>query len=292
MLRVEATEDLEKVSVARGGERDTRISEQQRETRSEGGPQDHHRYNRSHIRPVNPLHHQRHDKLRGLVSLAGEFAPRNNADDRKVDRDVDRRDRDHADDDRARDRPSGIFDLVADVADVVIAQVIVDADLRSRAESEQKSGREVERAGWKIESDFRVEMRRAGQDHSAGREQRSDPETDGDLADVLNLTVEQRDVDQADDYCHGEDVDRHPSDRHRELRRLPDVIQVLREADVARGDLQRPADDELPDEEECHQSPEGSPLETQIQTQREATAQKRYQSSKRYPPETFSQVDV
>src|SRR5262245_1288631 len=257
MLRVKATEDVEKVSVARCGERDARISEQQRETRSEGGPQDHHRYNLSHLQSVNPLHHQRHDELRGLVPLGGrEFAPRNNADDRQVDRDVDRRDRDHADDDRARDCPSGIFDLVADVADVVIAQVIVDADPRSRAESEQKPGREVERAWRKIESDFRIEMRRAGQYHGAGREKRSDPETDGDLADVRNLTVEQRDVDQADDYRHGEDVDRHPSDRHRELRSLPDVIQVLREADVTRGDLQRPADNELPDEEECHQSPE------------------------------------
>src|SRR5215510_4075791 len=251
MLRVEATEDLEKVSVARGGERDTRISEQQRETRSEGGPQDHHRYNRSHIRPVNPLHHQRHDKLRGLVSLAGEFAPRNYADDRKVDRDVDRRDRDHADDDRARDRPSGISDLVADVADVVIAQVIVDADPRSRAESEQKPGREVERAWWKIESDFRIEMRRACQDYGAGREQRSDPETDGDLADMRNLTVKQRDVENADG-----------NDDENGRRIFPDVPEILRKADITRSDLQRPADDELPDEEESHQPPEALAPET------------------------------
>src|SRR5262249_30243574 len=160
--------------------------------------------------------------------------PRNYADDRKVDRDVDRRDRDHADDDRARDRPSGIFDLVADVTDVVIAQIIVDADPRSRAESEQKPGREVECSGWKIESDFRIEMRRACQYYNAGREKRSDPEADCDLADVRNLTVEQRDIDQADDYSHGVDFD--SSDRHRELRRLPDVIHVLREADVTRGD--------------------------------------------------------
>src|SRR6266540_1393346 len=217
-------------------------------------------YNRSHLRPVNPLHHQRHDKLRGLVSLGGEFAPRNNADDRKVDRDVAHRDRDHAYDDRARDCPSGIFDFVADVADVVIAQVIVDADPRSRAESEQKPGREGERAWWKIESDFRIEMRRACQDYGAGREKRSDPKTDGDLADMLNLTVEQRDIDQADDNSHGVDFD--SSDRRRGLRRLPDVIHVLRESDVTRCDLQRPADDELPDEEEGHQSPEALAPET------------------------------
>src|SRR5262245_64404073 len=92
-------------------------------------------------------------------------------------------------------------------------------------------------------------MRRACQDYGAGREQRSDPETDGDLADVRDLTVEQRDVDQADDDRHGVYVDRHASDRQRELRGLPDVIHVLREADVNRSDLQRAADDELPEED-------------------------------------------
>src|SRR5262245_28029640 len=138
MLLVEATEDLEKVSVARGGERDARISEQQRETRSEGGPQDHHRYNRSHFRPVNPLHHHRDDEIRKRPSGYGghELAPGNYADDRKVDCDVDRRDCDHTDDDRARNRPTRIFDLVADIADVVIAEIIVNPDPRSRAESE------------------------------------------------------------------------------------------------------------------------------------------------------------
>src|SRR5262245_2166045 len=138
MLRVEATEDLEKVSVARGGERDARISEQQRETRSEGGPKDHHRHNRSHIRPVLPFHHHRDDEIRKRPSgfVGHELAPGNYADDRKVDCDVDRRDRDHADDDRPRNRPAWIFDLVADVADVVIAKIIVYAGPRSRAESE------------------------------------------------------------------------------------------------------------------------------------------------------------
>src|SRR5262249_49367841 len=156
--------------------------------------------------------------------------------------------------------------FIADVADVVITQVIIDADPRGRAESEQKSGREVERAGRKIESDLRIEMSYTGQDHSAGCEQRADPEADRDFAYARDLTVEQRDVDQADDDGHGVDFD--PSERRRELRRLPDVIKVLREPDVTRSDLQRPADDELPDEEESHQPPEG------------------------FAPEAFAQVDV
>ena len=36
----------------------------------------------------------------------------------------------------------------------------------------------------------------------------------------------------------------------------PDVAEVLREADVARRDLERPAEDELPDEQERHQASE------------------------------------
>src|SRR5215470_11136863 len=154
---MQATEDLEKIPVARSGEGDSRISEQQREARPESRPQDHHRHTRSDLRPVNSLHHHRDDEIRERLPLIGwrKFAPWNCADDRKVDCYIDNRDRDHADNDRAGDCPSGIFDLVADVADVVIAQVIVYADPRSRAESEQKPGREVERAWRKIESDFR-----------------------------------------------------------------------------------------------------------------------------------------
>src|SRR5215475_8149419 len=97
-------------------------------------------------------------------------------------------------------------------------------------------------------------MHYAGQDHGAGRKQRADPETDGDLADARDPAVKQRDIDQADDDRHG--VDFYPAGR-REPRRLPDVIQILSETDVTRSDLHRPADDELPDEEEGHQSPEG-----------------------------------
>ena len=57
--------------------------------------------------------------------------------------------------DRARNHARRILDFVADVADVVVAQVVVDADPRRRAEADQETQREVERAGRKIERDAR-----------------------------------------------------------------------------------------------------------------------------------------
>src|SRR5215475_7100644 len=145
---MQTTEKIEKIPIARRGERDARISEQQRETGSEGRPQDHHRNDCGYFRPVNLLNHNRDDEIRERFCGFGrrEFAPWNYAEDRKVDGQIDHRDRDYADDDRTGDCPSGIFDLVADVAHVIITKVVVDADPGSRAESEQKSGREIERA--------------------------------------------------------------------------------------------------------------------------------------------------
>ena len=69
----------------------------------------------------------------GLIPGGHELAPGDDADDREVDQQIDDRDEDDADQDRARDHPRRILDLVADVADVVVAEIIVDADSRRRA---------------------------------------------------------------------------------------------------------------------------------------------------------------
>ena len=45
----------------------------------------------------------------------------------------------------------------------------------------------------------------------------------------------------------------------------PQIIQILRKANVARGDFQRTAQDELPDEKKGHQSSKGFPAETVAQ---------------------------
>src|SRR5262245_33860076 len=100
-------------------------------------------------------------------------------------------------------------------------------------------------------------MRRACQDYGAGREKRSDPETDGDLADMRNLTVEQRDVENADG-----------NDDENGRRIFPDVPEIIRKDEITRSALQLPDADALPHEEQCHQPP------------------------KCRAPETFAQVDV
>src|SRR5262245_18826157 len=105
-------------------------------------------------------------------------------------------------------------------------------------------------------------MHHAGHNDRAGRQQGADPEADGDLADVRNLAVQQRNIDQSDDDYGRANIDRHFSEGERKPGRLPDVIEILREADISRGDLERSADDELPDEQEGHQSSESLAPET------------------------------
>ena len=75
-----------------------------------------------------------------------------------------------------------------------------------------------------------------------------DPERDRDLGDRVDAPVQQRDVDQP----HHRNERDHAGAR----QSLPDVARVLGEADVPGGDLQRPTEHELPDEQERHQPPE------------------------------------
>ena len=52
----------------------------------------------------------------------------------------------------------GIAHFVADVTDVVVAQVIVDPDPRRRAQAQQEPEREVEGARREVERQRRIEM--------------------------------------------------------------------------------------------------------------------------------------
>ena len=159
--RVQPSEDLEEVAVPGGRVRNPRIAEEQREHRSERGPQDEEREHRRDPRPVEPLHERRDDELGFGMRVGGnELAPGHHADDREVDGEIEDRDRDDADQDRTRNHASGILDFVADVADVVVAEIVIDADSRRGAEAKQKADREVERAGRKVERARRVEVKR------------------------------------------------------------------------------------------------------------------------------------
>src|SRR2546430_14258325 len=138
-----------------------------------------------------------------------------------------------------------MLDFVADIADVVVAEVVVDADPRRGAEAHEETQGETERTWWKVEGDPGVEVPRTGDDDHDDGDDRADPERHGDGRDRRKPPVEERQV--------GEPDDRH--DQHRLARRnpLPEVAKVLREADVAGRDLEGAAEHELPDEEKAHQ---------------------------------------
>ena len=249
LLGMDPGEDAEEGAVGGRRIRDARVAEQQREDRPERGPQHQERKRGREARPVDPLHEDRDDEVRLRVRRIGhELAPWDHADDRQVDGDVDDGDGEHADQDGARDDSAGVPHFVADVTDVVVAQVVVDAHARRRAETEEEPGGEVEGSLWKVEGDGRVEVERAGDDHGQRREEGADPQRDRERADGIDAPVEQRDVDDAD-QCRQPD-----GARARKVRQ--DVPRVVGKADVAGGDFERAAQDELPDEQERHQAAE------------------------------------
>ena len=96
--------------------------------------------------------------------------------------DVDQRDRDGADEDRARDDAAGILDLVADVADVVVAEVVVDADARRGAEAERKPSEKLNAPGGKSNATRRSKCSAPVTMTANVVDQRADPEGDRDLS--------------------------------------------------------------------------------------------------------------
>ena len=125
---------------------------------------------------------------------------------------------------------------------------VVHADPRGGAEADEKPEGEVEGAGRKVERDPRIEVTRPRQHHDDDRENRPRPQRHGDRRDRFDAPVQQRDVHEPDG--------RH--DEHRLPRgdSFPDVAEVLREAVVARRDLERPVQHELPHEQKTHQPAE------------------------------------
>src|SRR6266568_1087373 len=246
---MESAEYSEEVTALRGGKWNARVAEQQREHRAEGSPQHEQCEDRRDRSAVDLLHEHRDDEVRCRVLLSGhELAPWYDADNREVDSDVNDCDGDGADQDRPWDDAPRIAHFVTDIADVVVAEVVVDADARRCAEAEEESEREVERAGWKVEGETRIEMSGSGENHRQHCDKCADPERDGDLGDRLDPPVQQRDVDQSH---HGDQRD-YPGP----CQSRPEETGVLREADVPGRDLERPAQHELPDEEEGHESTE------------------------------------
>src|SRR5690349_18857212 len=133
---MKSSEDLEEVAIACGGIRHARVSKQKRKHRTERGPEHHRSKESRYTSTVNSLDKNRNNEVR-LRMLFGrdKLTPRHHAYHREVYGDVNQRHGDHADDDRARNGASGFLNLVADVADVVIAEIVEDTDPCSRAQT-------------------------------------------------------------------------------------------------------------------------------------------------------------
>src|SRR6266478_4259322 len=144
--RVQPAEHAEEVAALRRSIGDARVTQEKREHRPECGPEHQQREDRRHARAVYLLHEGRNDEVRLRVRFGRyELPPRYDADDREVDAEIDHGNRCGADEDRARDDAARIAHLVADVADVVITQVVVDPDAGGRAQAEEETDREVTR---------------------------------------------------------------------------------------------------------------------------------------------------
>ena len=126
---MEPRENAEEIPVLCRRVRHPRIAQQQGEDGAERRPQDHGGEDGRDPGAIDPFHEDRDHKVRVRMRLRrNEIPPRHHADDGQVYRHVDQRHRDCAEQDRAWNDATGVLDFIADVADVVIAEVIVDAD--------------------------------------------------------------------------------------------------------------------------------------------------------------------
>src|SRR6266852_3617858 len=126
-----------------------------------------------------------------------ELSPGNNTDNRKIDSQVNNGHGNHTDDDRARYGPAWILHLIADVTDVVITQVVVNADARGGAETEKESERKRKCTRREIKSAGRTEMHRSGDHNCQSGKQGANPQTDGNLANRSDAAIEQHDINEA-----------------------------------------------------------------------------------------------
>ena len=91
-------------------------------------------------------------------------------------------------------------------------------------------------------------MQRPGDHNCQSGEQGANPQTNRYFADGSYAAIKQHNINEAN------------RDGHQQCRSLghagPDVVCISGEADVARGYFQRPAQNELPDKQKCHEPAE------------------------------------
>src|SRR6185369_17314998 len=130
---MESSENLEKITVHCRGVRNTGITKEKTEKRPDGGPKDEQGEKNRSFGTVNHFH-----EIGNHVGGFGRLFPGNDPDDRQVNEDVNGGHDQEADKNGLGKYPRGVFDFLAQVADLVIAQIIVYGDSADGAQREEK----------------------------------------------------------------------------------------------------------------------------------------------------------
>ena len=245
--RVKLSEHFKEIAVERGCIRNAGIAEEQSKDRSERSPEHQAGENSSGGRSKQAFYKDGNDEVRFRVAISrNKFFPWHYANDGKIHANINDRDSDQADQNRSRNNAAGFFDFVADVTNIIVTEIIINADPRGRAKPEKKTERELEAIRREIESYFRIKIEQAEKYDDERCEQSSDPKRDRDFADRSDFTIEQKNGDNA----HGDD---------KQLMlasgvRLGQHSRVIGKADVAGSNFERAAEDELPDKKKGHQA--------------------------------------
>src|SRR5271157_302843 len=186
--RMHFGENGEEVAVERGGIGHARVAEKQGKYRGEGDPENHPSDEVGGAGPVEALH-EKADEKRGVL----RFAPGNDTEQAGLHREIENGDAEDGEKNAARDIFFGIADFAAEMADVVVTPVAVDGVDHGGAEPGEPNGREMKRAGRKIEGEFWIEVANAAPDEPEHGADDAEPEEDGDFADGGDFAVEEND---------------------------------------------------------------------------------------------------
>ena len=117
---MQSAENAKEIPVQRSGVRNPRIRQNERVDRGKGSPENQHTDCHAGPIPIKLLHKYGSNEL-GLDRLF----PGNYADDAQTDQEIDDQDRQHRNDQCARNGTRRVYDLVAQITNSVIAQIAI-----------------------------------------------------------------------------------------------------------------------------------------------------------------------
>ena len=244
---MEAAEDAEEAAVERGGVGNARVAQHQRPHRGEGRHQNQQRDDLPGQRAVQLLDEGGND-----VAVALRFLPGNHADDSDVHHKIDGGDAENRIDDGAGNDAHRVLDLPAQVADVLVAQVVVDGEGGGAAQPHPEHPlAQVEGAGRESEHVGEIEIRDAAVDDPGDGAHHHHPEVNGNFPDGGDAPVEQKDDEHADRGRQNPVIEVAPAVGRRQLRE--EILGVGGKTDQPAGHGERRAEDHLPNEQEAQQ---------------------------------------